>query len=363
MDGSRYDYEADVVLADGGSAHLRPRRRDDDDRLEALYRRVADRSRYLRFFSPVSQADAARLEATSVGSPARYTLVAEIGSDIVATAEYDLTNDGDVAEVALTVQDDQHGRGLGTSLLEGLAQVGATRGVRCFTASFLTSNVGIRDVLAHTGLAVHWRAGDCGVAEAVLELTATDEWARAHAQRQRVAEHRSLARLLAPESVTVLGVGRRDDSIGRAIVDNLVAGGYRGPVYPVNPHATSVAGLASYPSVQALPQPPDLVVIAVPAAMVVSAVRRCAASGARNAVVISGGFAELDGGAEVQDKLVAVCRGAGMRLVGPNCVGVVNTDPAVRMNATFSPVPAVPGRIGFASQSGGVGIELLAARP
>ncbi len=169
----------------------------------------------------------------------------------------------------------------------------------------------------------------------------------------------SLAGLLAPASIAVVGAGRAHHSIGNAIVRNLVAGGFQGPVFPVNPHATTIAGVPAYPSVTALPAPVDLAVIAVPAAGVLDVVADCAEIGTGNLVVISGGFAELPGGARTQLELVARVRAAGMRLVGPNCVGIVNTDPAVRMNATFSPVAPMHGRIGFASQSGGVGIELL----
>jgi acetyl coenzyme A synthetase (ADP forming)-like protein len=171
---------------------------------------------------------------------------------------------------------------------------------------------------------------------------------------------RAVARLLAPSSIAVVGAGRRRDSIGNAIVRNLAAGGFTGPVYPVNPHATTIAGLPTYPSVAAIPSPPDLVVIAVPAESVLDVVEQSAARGARDLVVISGGFAELPGGADAQEKLVAVARRNGMRLVGPNCVGVVNTHPDVCMNATFAPVAPVRGRVACASQSGGVGIELLA---
>jgi acyl-CoA synthetase (NDP forming)/GNAT superfamily N-acetyltransferase len=360
MDQAAGDFRLDVLLADGGSAHLRECRGDDQPRLEALYRRVSDRSRYFRFFSRLSPTAAARRGQVTVGSANRLMLVAEIGTDIVGVAEYDLTNDDDIAEVALVVQDDQQGRGLGTVLLEQLASVAIGHGIRRFTASFLPGNLAVREMFTDAGFTVLWHATDGGVCDAVFDLTPTPEWQRSHARREHVAERRSIERLLTPRSIAVLGVGRRDDSIGRAILENLVAGGYRGEVSAVNPHPTTAGGRPAYPSVLDLPAAPDLAVIAVSAAAVLDAARDCATAGARSVVVISGGFAELADGSSVQDELVALCRKAGMRLVGPNCIGVVNTDPAVSMNATFSPVAPERGRIGFGSQSGGVGIELLA---
>jgi acyl-CoA synthetase (NDP forming) len=174
------------------------------------------------------------------------------------------------------------------------------------------------------------------------------------------AEVRSIARLLRPRSIAVVGAGHGERSIGRAVVVNLVAGGFAGSVHPVNLHRGEVAGIPAVGNVLEIDGPVDLAVVAVPAAAVLDVARDCAAKGVFGLVVISGGFAELAGGAQLQRELVALGRDSGMRLVGPNCVGVMNTDPSVRMNATFSPVAPVAGRVGVASQSGGVGIELLA---
>lgn len=187
---------------------------------------------------------------------------------------------------------------------------------------------------------------------------------RAHVAPERAAtddvQARSIGRLMRPESIAVVGVGRDERSIGRAIVENLVAGGFTGALHAVNAHPSVVAGRTSVASVLEVDGPIDLAVVAVPAVAVLDVARDCVTKGVAGMVVISGGFAELPDGAARQRELAALCRTAGVRLVGPNCVGVVNTDPAVRMNATFSPVAPVRGRVGFASQSGGVGIELLA---
>ncbi len=178
--------------------------------------------------------------------------------------------------------------------------------------------------------------------------------------REHAAVARSVARLLAPSSIAVVGVSRGEGSIGRGVLTNLLAGRFTGALYAVNPHASEIDGVETFPGVVDIPGPVDLAVIAVPAHGVLDVIRQCAEKGVHGIVVISGGFAELAGGKLLQDQIVAVAREHGMRIVGPNCVGVVNTSPAVAMNATFSPVAPEPGRLGFASQSGGIGIELLA---
>ena len=354
-------YGADVLLADGGSAHVRQLRAGDESLVRRLYREASDRSRYLRFFSSVPVASAVRDEQRSIDSDRSLSLVAEVEDHLVAMADYDLMDDaGTVAEVAFIVHDDWQGRGLGTILLEHLARVASARGVRTFKAAFLLENHAMRQVFRDAGFTMSWAPTEYGVGAATLDLVPTDVWRHTAESREHTAEARSMARVLAPTSIAVVGAGQRKDSIGAAIVRNLVAGGFTGPVFPVNPHAATIEGLASYPSVTDTPVAPDLAVIAVPAAAVAGVVRECGARGTRAVVVISGGFAELPGGEVEQRELVALARREGMRLVGPNCVGIVNTDPDIRMNATFSPVAPERGRIGFASQSGGVGIELLA---
>jgi acetyl coenzyme A synthetase (ADP forming)-like protein len=349
-----------VLLADGRSAHIRPLRDDDADAVQALYRRSSEWSRYLRFFSPVPVATAVRLTRPPADDGSHCMLAAEVDGRLVGLGEYDVADDAAIAEVAFMVEDHEQGHGLGTALLESLVQRAAARGIRRFRASYLRQNDRMPDVFAHAGFDVHWDHRDAGVGGVDFELVPTDSWTEAHAHRDDVAQARSIARLLSPSSIAVVGAGRDERSVGRAVVTNLVEGGFEGSVYPVNGHPVTIAGRPAVPTVLDIDGPVDLAVIAVPAAEVGRVAQQCAEKGVHGLAVISGGFAELDDGATRQRELVAQCRQAGMRLVGPNCVGIVNTDPGVRMNATFSPVAPVPGRVGCASQSGGVGIELLA---
>ncbi len=353
--------DEEVLLSDGSSARVRGLRADDDERVGRLYLGVSDRSRRLRFFSPVSAVSASRRSRQSVDDERSFSVVAQVDDRLIALADCHLLDDaGTVAEVAFLVHDDWQGHGLGTILLEHLARIARPRGVNTFRAAFLLENNRMREVLGDAGFTVSWSPTTHGVGEATLELAPTVAWRTAARIREHHAEVESIARLLSPASIAVVGAGRRRGSIGNAIVRNLIAGGFNGPVFPVNPRAANVEGLTGFASVAALPATPDLVVIAVPAAAVADVVRECGARGVHALVVISGGFAELPGGAREQAELVELARGSGMRLVGPNCVGIVNTHADVRMNATFSPVAPGRGRIGFASQSGGVGIELLA---
>ena len=352
-------WEADVVLADGGSAHVRPMRSGDESRVRDLYARMSDRSRFLRFFAPLSPAAAARLDhAPDVDDP-RFTLVAEIGRDIVGIAEFDEMGEG-VAEVAFAVQDHEQGRGLGTVLLEHLARVATTRGIDRFVANVLAENHQMLRVLTDVGFTLTSSRPEPGVCEAILHLAPTDIWNEAHDSREQLGEALSVARLLAPSSIAVIGASRRPDAVGHAVLQNLLDGGYTGSLFPVNPNATSVAGIRAWASVLDIPGRVDLAIVTVPASAVLDVARECAAKGVHGLVVISGGFAELEDQASRQADLVAIARGNDMRVIGPNCVGVINTHPAVRMNATFAEVTPAHGRIGFASQSGGIGIELLA---
>jgi acyl-CoA synthetase (NDP forming)/RimJ/RimL family protein N-acetyltransferase len=353
------DSEArDVLLADGGTACIRPLRNDDVSNVRHLYEASSVESRYLRFFTPVAVDAAVRLTAPPADDEHHCTLVAEIGGRLVALAQYDADDERDAAEVAFIVEDAHQGRGIGTILLESLVQRAASHGIRRFHAEFLRQNRRMADVLTHSGFEIRWAHDDGDLGGADFELVPTEQWADAHAQRVEIAQAHSIARVLTPRSIAVVGAGRHAGSIGRAILDNLAAGEFTGVIHPVNSRATTIAGRRAWPSVLDIPGLLDLAVIAVPAAEVLDVARQCAAKNVAGLVVISGGFAEL-GAADVQDELTRLCRRASMRLVGPNCVGVVNTDPDIRMNATFSPAAPVIGRVGFASQSGGVGIELL----
>ncbi len=170
----------------------------------------------------------------------------------------------------------------------------------------------------------------------------------------------SLEPLFRPRSIAVIGASRRRDAIGGAILHNLTQQPFQGPVYPINPRATHVQALPAYPSIEAVPGEVDLAIIVIPSAGVLEAVEACGKKGVKAVVVISAGFKETgEEGAKREIALRDIVRRYKMRLVGPNCLGILNTDPAVMMNATFAPLQVMPGRVAFSSQSGALGLAIL----
>ena len=354
-------WEADVVLTDGGTAHLRPIRPDDADRLRAFHERLSDQTVYNRFFAyrpSLSDADVERF--TQVDHDDRVALVATLHDDIIGVVRYDRIPGSADAEVAFVVEDQHQGRGLGPVLLEHLAAAAREHGLERFVADVLPTNRPMLTVFRTAGYAVQ-RGMTEGYVELVFPIRQTETSLEVMRAREHRAEARSVQRLLAPRSVAVVGASREPGAPGHELLRSLVDHGFEGPVYPVNPAASSVSGVPAYPDVRTVPGAVDLAVVAVPAAEVADAVRACAAKQVRGLVVVSGGFA--DAGAEGRERLeevVRIARNGGMRLIGPNAMGVVNTDPAVRLHATFAGGTPPVGVVGVLSQSGALAGTFLA---
>jgi acetyl coenzyme A synthetase (ADP forming)-like protein len=358
LDRDGDDWEGDVVLADGATMRVRAMRADDEPLVARMYERLSDDSVYLRFFSPVTSAMATALEMNHLGEIGHVALVALLGAEIVAAARYDIVDPG-VAEVAFVVADEHQGRGVGTLLLEHLAVIGRSRGIHTFTAQTLACNPGMLRVFAAAGWArdVHI---DAGTVVTRFSIAPTEASLQAISEREHRAEAASVARLLAPRSVAVIGASRAAGKIGHAVMQNLRDGGFHGSLYAVNPNAASVAGVPAFASILEIPEPVDVAVIVRPAPEVPELVEQCARKAVHGLVVLAAGFAELDAnGAALQRTVVSKARANGMRVIGPNCLGIANPDPDVRLNATFAPTPPIDGNVAFLSQSGGLGIELL----
>jgi len=327
----------------------------------AFHGRLSPESIYRRFFTSHPKLSPAEVDRfTCVDGHDRMALVATLNGQIVGIARYDRFRAAPAeAEVAFVVQDAHQGRGLGTLLLEHLAGYARTQGVDTFRAETLWENRPMQEVFRRAGFIEEARP-DHGIVDVRLDIRPTATLIDAIENRDQRAAVQSVARLLQPRSIAVVGAGRTEGTIGHEILRNILSGGFTGAVYPINPTAEPIAGVRSYQSVLDVPDDVDLAVIAVPAQRVQRAIDECGSKGIRTLVVISAGFAESGGdGRAVQDELVSRARAAGMRLVGPNCMGIINTDPTVSMNATFAPVPPERGRVAFASQSGGLGIAVL----
>ncbi|MFI0944122.1 GNAT family N-acetyltransferase [Streptomyces sp. NPDC021020] len=368
-------WEADVVLRDGGIAHIRPIGPDDAGRLVDFYGLVSDESKYYRFFAPyprLSDRDVHRF--THHDYDDRVGLAATVGGEFIATVRYDRTDEhgraasgsaGTSAEVAFLVQDAHQGRGVASALLEHIAAVARERGILHFTADVLPANSKMVKVFTDAGYTQRRSFAD-GVVHLDLDLEPTAESVQVMRSREHRAEARSMQRLLRPESVAVIGAGRRPGGVGRTLLRNIAAGGFTGRLYAVNhsfaPDADldGVPGFRSVREIAARGESVDLAVVAVPAGQVPQAVADCGEAGVRGLVVVAAGYSETGPeGRERQRELVRLARGHGMRLIGPNAFGVLNTAPSVRLNASLSPGMPHQGRLGLFTQSGSIGIALL----
>ncbi|WBB81790.1 GNAT family N-acetyltransferase [Micromonospora sp. WMMD882] len=356
------DQPVDVLLSDGTTVQLRPIGPDDASGIVAMHSRFSERTRYLRYFSPyprIPERDLHRF--THVDHHDREAFVVSAGDRIVAVGRYErLGPDVPDAEVAFVVEDAYQGRGIGSVLLEHLADAARRVGVTSFVAEVLPANGAMLRVFADFGYQVRRQFAD-GVVHLTFPIAPTEQTLQVQRGREQRTEARSVARLLAPRGVAVYGASATGQGIGAAVLGHLRDFGFTGAVVPVHPSATTVAGLPAYPSAVDAGQPVDLAVVAVTPDAVPAVVADAAAAGAHGLVVISAGFAEAGAaGATAQRALVRAAHAAGMRVVGPNCLGVANTDPAVRLNATLAPVLPTAGRVGVFSQSGAFGVALLA---
>jgi acetyl coenzyme A synthetase (ADP forming)-like protein len=353
--------EATVVLRDGSTVTVRPIRPEDEADLARFFMGLSLESRVFRFFAAVANVDSSVKRMVDVDYSSRYGLLAMGGTPlgIVGHAMYVAIEPGK-AELALAIADGYQGRGLGTILLGQLAEAASAAGIQILEAVVRPENHRMLDVLRDSGFPIKSRS-EPGEVHAEFPTALTPEALKFFEDRDRAAAVAAVRHLVAPRSLAVVGASHRRGSIGAELFHNIISTGFRGPVYPINPSANEIQGVRAYPSVAAVPEDIDLAVIAVPAAAVVDVARQCAAKGVRGLVVISAGFAETGSdGKAMQAELVDVCLQAGMRLVGPNCMGVINTSPEVSLDATFAPDKPVQGRIGFLSQSGGLGIAVMA---
>ena len=357
-------YKTAVILRDGSTLHLRPIVPGDEERVRALFARLSRHSLYLRFhhvLSQMSQEEAKRF--CSVNYENDFALVATLGEDseerIIAVGHFYRMPMRDRAEAAFVVEDEYQGKGIGSHLLEQLATIAREKGIRTFEAAVLAENKNMMQVLEHSGFYLAEEM-ESGVYQMEMDLVSTPTVEHMSAEREKVASIASLQAFLKPHSIAVIGASQRIGSIGNKVFHNILHQGLNGVVYPVNPNTKAVCSVSAYPSVLDIPGEVDLAIVIVPAAGVHKVVQECGRKGVRGIVVISAGFGEIGPeGIERQQKLLDMARSYGMRLVGPNCMGVINTDPEVNMNATFSSVFPPVGNVAMASQSGALGLAIL----
>ncbi|WIY07104.1 GNAT family N-acetyltransferase [Amycolatopsis mongoliensis] len=356
-----HDWEADVVLSDGGTVHLRPIVPTDADGLVAFHGKLSERTRYFRYFGAYPRIPEKDLKRFStVDHHDRVAFAAFLGDDIVAVGRYERLDHGPSAEVAFVVSDPHQGRGLGSILLEHLAAAASECGLRRFVAEVLAENAAMVRVFRDAGYQIS-REIEEGVLHLEFDIDPTEESLAVARSREQAAEARSVHNLLHPTSVAVIGASAEPGKVGHVAFVNLLAAAFTGTVYPVNPEHHSIRGVRAYPSVLEIPDQVDLALVAVPAEAVESVLDACLAKGVKTLLIVSGGFGEAGPhGLHAELRLVGEARAHGMRVVGPNALGVLNTAPGVRLNATLAPRLPVRGRTGFFCQSGALGTAILA---
>ena len=359
------EFEFDVLLRDGRAIQLRPIKPEDAPYEHEFFQRVGPESVYRRFFQVKTDLTPDELRHfTNVDYEDRMAFVAYQGDDMVAVGRYDVLLDkseGDkrVAEVAFLVQDNFQGRGVGSLLLQHLTVYARLQGITEFEAFVLDDNRAMMRIFRNSGYKLVRQLGE-GVYRVEYPIEYSLEAREAEWEHEKRSVTASLMPILSPKSIAVIGASRNDRSIGGRLFGNLLAGGFTGPVFPVNPNASFVHAVKAYPSVLEIEDSVDLAIITVPAALAHNAVEECGRKGVRGVVVITAGFGETGGGGDdAERELVQTARRYGMRLIGPNCMGIVNTDDAVRLDGQFGPTFPPAGNVAMASQSGALGLAIL----
>jgi acetyl coenzyme A synthetase (ADP forming)-like protein len=353
-----------VILRNGQSLKVRPIVPADKEKLRDLFYRLSPQTRYMRFGymkTYISEQELAYF--TSVNPPDMYAYIATTGEGdrerIVAVGRWFLVPDGRTAEIAFVVEDTIQVRGVGTALLEQLAETALRFRIKRFVARVLHENIRMLEVFEESGFAITKRVHE-GAYEIIFNLEEQEEYAKRQAYREHIARSAGVRRILYPNSVAVIGASRNAGSVGGKVFRNLLFGNFGGTIFPVNPNTAAVGGVLSYPSILHVPADVDLAVIVVSAERVLEVIDQCGKKGVPGVVIISAGFGEAGPeGVQRQQLLREKALSYGIRTIGPNCLGIMNTDPLVSLNATFSNVMPPRGTLSISSHSGALGLALL----
>jgi acetate---CoA ligase (ADP-forming) len=348
----------DVLLRDGSTLRLQAARPADYEDVVMFYDGLSAESRYFRFHG-MGRADIVARAAVESSGVDRVSLIARHAGRVIAACSYQGLREPGVAEIALAVADAEQRRGIGTRMLEQLAAIAAERGLRRFDAAVLSNNRVMLSVFRNAGFAIK-REG-FGELNVSVDITAADAVVQRIDERDHFATLASLRPILAPSSVAVIGAADATGNVGRALLANITNGGFRGVVELVNPAGAIVAARRSVLSVRELDVAPDLVIIAVEGDAVLHFAAEAAAKGARALLVVPAGpEQDIEASSSRETRLLEIVRDAGLRLVGPNSLGLINTAPEVRLNATFTGASVSAGGLAICSPSGAVGVGLLA---
>jgi len=355
------EWEQDAVLRDGGTVRIRPIVPADAPALQALVHNMSTQSSYFRFFRVKRELAPEELKAfTEIDYRSDMAFVAIVDGSLVGVGRYNaIDNDPTLGEIAFTIADPFQGMGIGTLLVFRISAYARALGIERFRAYLLADNHAMMRVFRNAGFSLS-REIDEGVYTVEIPTEESDAVLAAEGKAEQISTAASLLPLFYPQSIAVIGASRNKSSIGGRLFNNIINADFMGPVYPVNPKTSVVRSIPTYASVLDIPGKVDLAFIVVPAAHVLNVVRECAEKGVKGLVVISAGFSEVgEAGARAERELVEIARSAGMRMVGPNGMGLLNTDPAVNLDGQFGPIMPPRGNVAMSSQSGALGLAIL----
>ena len=348
----------DVLLRDGRTLRLQTPTPVDYEDIQAFYDGLSPESRYLRFHGFGRTDIVARADADA-GGVDRLALLGRHDGRVVAVASYDGLREPGVAEVAFAVADDDQQRGIGMRMLEQLAEIAAGRGIHRFDAEVAAGNRLMVGVFEHAGFAVR-RRGSYDEVMVSLDITPTEAVLERIDERDHFAAVASLRPVLAPLSVAVVGAAATPGNVGRAVLANIMAGGFEGVVIPVNRAGGVVCSRRAARSLAELEVAPELVIIAAAGDELLEFAAEAAAGGARALLVLpAGSEQDVEAARAREERLLEIVRGGGLRMVGPSSLGVINTAAEVSLNATFTDAGVRAGALAIGSPSGAVGIGLL----
>jgi acetate---CoA ligase (ADP-forming) len=348
-------FETDVVLKDGSLAHVRPVCSEDRPLLGRFVGDLSRETLYMRFLHDITPAQAIKVMIPSAG---QFALLVMREDMIIGHAIFTKTLP-DKADAAVVVTDAYQRMGLGTILLGQITQAAVESGISVLESKVALENAPMLQVLRGMGFPTDLKS-EPGFIRVTFPASLLPSALEQFERREAIAAIAAMQKFFQPRSIAVIGASRKRGVISGELFRNILETGFQGPVYPVNANSEVVQSVKAYHSVLDCPGDVDLAFIVTPASSVLPVANECAQKGVHGLVVISAGFAEVSqAGASLQQDLVEICREAGMRLIGPNCMGVVNTDPKVSLNGQFSPYKPIPGKIGFLSQSGALGIAII----
>lgn len=355
------EWEQDAILKDGGTVRIRPIVPGDSAALQAFVGNMSSETSYFRFFRVKHELTPEELTAfTELDYRTEMALVAIVDGELAGVGRYSQRgSDQGGAETAFSVADPMQGKGIGTLLVFRIAAYARANGITEFKAYVLSDNRAMMRVFRNAGFQLR-REIDQGVYTVTIPTEESESVAEAEAEVERQATTASLMPVFYPKSIAVIGASRTETSIGGRLFNNIINADFTGPLYPVNPKTTVVRSIPAYRSVLDIDGPVDLAFIVVPAPAVLAVVRECADKGVRGVCVISAGFSETGPeGTKVEAELLEIVRSAGMRMVGPNCMGLLNTDPAIKLDGQFGPIFPPRGNVAMSSQSGALGLAIL----